>query len=98
MIMKRQSQKGIGAYYTPDSVVASLVQWVVRHAQDRMLDPSCGDGRFIAGHRYSVGLEQNSEAARSCASAPCPCSAGPSLHYLRQWFDDDTAPLNHLHV
>ena len=28
MIMKRQSQKETGAYYTPDSVVASLMQWV----------------------------------------------------------------------
>ncbi len=23
-----------------------------------MLDPSCGDGRFIAEHRNSVGIEQ----------------------------------------
>ena len=62
--MKRWSQKEAGAYYTPDPVVASLIQWVVRHAQDRMLDPACGDGRFIAGHRYSVGIEQDGEAAR----------------------------------
>jgi adenine-specific DNA methylase len=62
--MKRRSQKEAGAYYTPDLVVASLIRWVVRHAQDQMLDPSCGDGRFIAGHRYSVGIEQNGEAVR----------------------------------
>ncbi len=47
------------------------MQWVVRHPQDRVLDPSCGDGRFIAGHRYSVGIEQNCEAARQAiARAP----------------------------
>jgi adenine-specific DNA-methyltransferase len=62
--MKRQSQKEAGAYYTPDPVVASLIQWVVQQAQNRMLDPSCGDGRFIAGHHYSVGVEQNGEAVR----------------------------------
>src|SRR5438128_442819 len=62
--MKRQSQKEVGAYYTPDPVVASLIQWAVQHAQDRMLDPSCGDGRFIARHHYSVGVEQNGEAVR----------------------------------
>jgi len=62
--MRRRSQKEAGAYYTPDQVVASLIQWVVQHAQDRMLDPSCGDGRFIAGHRCSVGIEQNGEAVR----------------------------------
>jgi adenine-specific DNA methylase len=33
-----------------------------------MLDPSCGDGRFIAGHRYSVGIEQNSEAVRPAST------------------------------
>lgn len=62
--MKRQSQKEAVAYYTPDLVVVRLIHWVVRHAQDRMLDPACGDGRFIAGHRYSVGIEQNGDAAR----------------------------------
>ena len=69
--MKQRSQKEAGAYYTPDPVVVSLIQWVVQHAQDRMLDPSCGDGRFIAGHRYSVGIDQNGEAARQAiARAP----------------------------
>jgi adenine-specific DNA-methyltransferase len=62
--MKRLLQKEFGAYYTPNPVVASLLQWAVWHAQDRMLDPSCGDGRFIAGHRYSVGIEQDGETVR----------------------------------
>ena len=62
--MKRRSQKEVGAYCTPTPVVVSLIQWVVQHARDRMLDPSCGDGRFIARHRYSVGIEQNEEAVR----------------------------------
>jgi hypothetical protein len=69
--MQWRSQKEAGAYYTPDPVVASLIQWVVQHAQDRMLDPSCGDGRFIAGHRYSVGIEQDGEAVcRAITRAP----------------------------
>jgi len=36
--MKRQSQKETGAYYTPDPVVASLIQWVVQHTQDRLAE------------------------------------------------------------
>jgi hypothetical protein len=28
-----------------------------------MLDPSCGDGRFLAAHRKSVGIEQNEDSA-----------------------------------
>lgn len=64
-------QKHSGAYYTPDPVVQSLLQWAVRADADRLLDPSCGDGRFIAGHRNSVGIEQDaSAAAAAIARAP----------------------------
>lgn len=52
-----------GAYYTPDEVVRSLLRWAVRDEQDRLLDPSCGDGRFIAGHPRSVGIEQDPDAS-----------------------------------
>ncbi|MDE0175103.1 MAG: N-6 DNA methylase [Defluviicoccus sp.] len=48
-----------GAYYTPDEVVRSLLRWAVHSEDDRLLDPSCGDGRFIAGHSKSVGIEQD---------------------------------------
>ena len=61
--MIRLSRKQAGAYYTPDRVVSSLVGWAVRDKSDRLLDPSCGDGRFIASHRNSVGVEQDIEAA-----------------------------------
>lgn len=57
------SQKHAGAYYTPDAIVGALVSWAVRSEADRLLDPSCGDGRFIAAHGNSVGIEQNPIAA-----------------------------------
>src|SRR5205807_1031526 len=58
-------------YYTPDSVVSTLVSWAVRCEEDRLLDPSCGDGRFIASHRNSVGVEQDPQAVRhAVARAP----------------------------
>ena len=52
-----------GIFYTPDAVVGSLLRWAVREEDDRLLDPSCGDGRFIAAHRNSVGIEQDLHAA-----------------------------------
>jgi adenine-specific DNA-methyltransferase len=64
-VAKRQSQKEAGAYYTPDPVVGSLLRWVIRRDGDRLLDPSCGDGRFIAGHQNAVGIEQDMEAAHT---------------------------------
>jgi tRNA1(Val) A37 N6-methylase TrmN6 len=65
------SQKEAGAYYTPDPVVSSLISWAVRSEDDRLLDPSCGDGGFIAAHRNSVGIEQDLQATRiAMARAP----------------------------
>jgi len=53
-----------GGYYTPEPVVETLVKWVVQKKTDRLLDPSCGDGRFIAAHRNAVGIEQDIPACR----------------------------------
>ena len=57
-------QKQVGSYYTPGEVVESLVRWAVRSPDDRLLDPSCGDGRFLAAHSNSVGVEHQATAAR----------------------------------
>lgn len=63
MVGDRLSQKDSGAYFTPGDVVDSLVSWAVNDPADRLLDPSCGDGRFIASHRHSVGIEQDGVSA-----------------------------------
>ena len=52
-------QKRSGAYYTPESVAATLVRWAVRRSTDRLLDPSCGDGRFLAAHANAVGVDRD---------------------------------------
>ncbi|MGY3346970.1 MULTISPECIES: Eco57I restriction-modification methylase domain-containing protein [unclassified Bradyrhizobium] len=66
--MNAQHRKISGAYYTPEAVVATLLNWAVRDQSDRLLDPSCGDGRFIAGHRNSVGIEQDPAAIGTAIS------------------------------
>ncbi len=57
------SQKARGAYYTPERIASQLVRWAVRNSTDRLIDPSCGDGRFVAAHRNSWGVEQDAIAA-----------------------------------
>ncbi|MCG3197027.1 MAG: Modification methylase Eco57IB [bacterium] len=52
-------RKVTGSHYTPEEVVRSLVSWAARRDTDRMLDPSCGDGRFLRAHANSVGVEQD---------------------------------------
>lgn len=58
------SKKNAGCYYTPEPVVSTLARWAIRGETDRLLDPSCGDGRFIALHRNSVGIERDVQAVR----------------------------------
>ncbi len=40
-----------------------LVRAAVRSPTDRLLDPSCGDGRFLAHHANSSGVERDARAA-----------------------------------
>jgi tRNA1(Val) A37 N6-methylase TrmN6 len=55
--------KESGAYFTPDAVVHALVSWAVRADTDRLLDPACGSGHFLAAHAHSVGIEQSARSA-----------------------------------
>jgi type I restriction-modification system DNA methylase subunit len=65
--------KANGAYYTPDAVVRSLASWAVRDEMDTMLDPSCGDGRFLMGHVNAVGVEHDPRSA-AVAKARAPAA------------------------
>lgn len=59
------AQKLSGSYFTPQPIVEALVCWAVARDSDRLLDPSCGDGRFLAAHHNSVGIEQDASSAQS---------------------------------
>ena len=62
-------QKARGAYYTPPETAAALVRWAVRRPDEHMLDPSCGDGRFLALHPRSTGVDCDASAVSSAAEA-----------------------------
>lgn len=42
----RSKERGLGAYFTPDSAAQLMVAWAIRSPQDVLLEPSVGDGRF----------------------------------------------------
>jgi adenine-specific DNA-methyltransferase len=44
-------QKTLGAVYTPPRVASALVRWAVRVPSDKVLDPACGEGVFLAAAR-----------------------------------------------
>ena len=43
--------KARGAFYTPPAVAAFLARWAVRTSEDRVLEPSAGDGAFLRALR-----------------------------------------------
>ncbi|MBI5536965.1 MAG: class I SAM-dependent methyltransferase [Deltaproteobacteria bacterium] len=60
-------QKSLGAFYTSESLADAVVRWGVRRPRRAVLDPSCGDGRFLApaaraGIGRVVGCDVDSEA------------------------------------
>ncbi|MGH7206606.1 MAG: SAM-dependent DNA methyltransferase [Nitrospiraceae bacterium] len=52
-----ERRKRLGLVFTPGDVARALVNWVIHRSSERLLDPACGDGRFIECHRSSVGVE-----------------------------------------
>lgn len=53
----RDRLKARGAFYTPLELTRFLARWAIRSADERALEPSCGDGAFLGaiGERF-VGL------------------------------------------
>ena len=48
------AQKTLGAYYTDEVVADYLVKWAIRRPSDSVLDPSCGDGVFLAAATHRL--------------------------------------------
>ena len=59
-----EADKLRGGYYTAPSIADALVSWAVRAPSDRVLEPSCGDGVFLAAvARRLLALGASPEAA-----------------------------------
>lgn len=64
-------QKRLGQFFTPPEVARALVSWLNLLPSERLLDPSCGDGRFLRCHRRAVGVEVDPvNAAKAREAAP----------------------------
>lgn len=76
------SAKSRGAFYTPPTLTRFLVNWAIRGPEDRVLEPSAGDGAFLRtivdrfeqlGRREIadslVGIEPDHVEALKCRSA-----------------------------
>ena len=79
-----QEAKARGAFYTPVALTRFLARWAIRHADDRVLEPACGDGAFVTAvsRRFAAlgkddlagrlfGIERDpEEAQKALALAP----------------------------
>lgn len=45
-VAHQAERKYYGAYYTPKSVAEAMTEWAIRSPEDRVLEPSFGDGAF----------------------------------------------------
>lgn len=79
-----QEAKARGAFYTPEELTRFLARWAIRDADDRVLEPACGDGAFVtavsqrfaalgkddlAGRLFGIEREPD-EAQKALALAP----------------------------
>lgn len=69
-----RDHKQLGAFYTPPEVVRSLVDWATAKSRTiSVLDPACGDGRFLEGLPNVTGVDVDpfaaSEARKRCPQA-----------------------------
>ena len=67
MLESASARKELGSFYTPKHVAQSLVKWAVRSPDDSLLDPSCGDGRFLQEHKRATGVDCDVAAVAAVA-------------------------------
>ena len=91
-------QKLRGGYYTPKALTDYLVEWAVRTGNERVLEPSCGDGNFIISaleRLNSLGASSDcvitaveldkAEMGKACQRATEANANNMSIH----WYNDD---------
>jgi len=78
----KSGEKLRGGYYTPAAVAAWLSHWAIRHPDDTILEPSCGDGVFLraaANRLGAIGCDPSELGQRITAVELLPSEAERAL-------------------
>ncbi|MBI4216248.1 MAG: N-6 DNA methylase [Chloroflexi bacterium] len=79
-------QKTLGAVYTPPRVASALARWAVRGVSNRVLDPACGEGVFLAAAR--TRLADLGDRQPTCLGVDIdPLAASASGAICRDFFE-----------
>jgi adenine-specific DNA-methyltransferase len=79
---ERRERKTLGAFYSPLSLVEPMVSWAVTHADQSVLDPSCGDGVFLEA--ASRGLRELGASPERIASLLYAVDLNPDAGLVTQ--------------
>jgi bacterioferritin-associated ferredoxin len=79
-------RKALGAYYTAAPVVDFLVKWGLGLGGGSVMDPSCGDGRFLVaaarqGATHLFGCDLDPDALRHAEASLTNVGAGAEWHH-----------------
>lgn len=85
--MDLEQDKLRGGYYTSTEVAAWLCSWAIRHPEEAVLEPSCGDGAFLdaAISRYQeLGATASQIGARLRGIEIVPAEADRAAKHIRR--------------
>jgi adenine-specific DNA-methyltransferase len=82
----RARKKQLGAFYTSNVAVDFLVRWGMNQVRGVVLDPSCGDGRFLTraaelGAQEVIGCELDPQAVSATRSALAKSGVNATIHH-----------------
>jgi predicted O-methyltransferase YrrM len=89
-IRSEEQRRGLGAVYTPEDIVESMLKWAQSYKPERVVDPGTGSGHFTIGaaryfpHSELIAVEIDPLAALvlranlavHCLSHPLPSDRG----------------------
>ncbi len=85
-----------GGYYTPTDIADFIVKWALGNPHDTILEPSCGDGSFLASikklanaqENCVLGVELEAEEAKKSSVYGYPVINGDFFTYYRDYIED----------
>lgn len=80
------SAKALGAFYTPQSLADILVQWVVQSGEERLLEPSAGEGALVKAALNCASSKRESDVRIRILACDIDHQA---TEKLRTWLDVD---------